>query len=81
MQRSLCFGSRQDGIKLLPVDVMAGKQWRLGMEYVVVHMSTLAPPVSANRHHSLQQSPTALVIGNAEMPAGSTTHVRLLFHA
>lgn len=76
MQRSLCFGSRQDGINVQPVDVMAGKAWRIGMEHVVVHVSSAAQPVPANRHHSLEHSPTALVIGNAEMPAGSLTHVR-----
>lgn len=46
------------------------------MEHVVVHMSSSAVPVPANRHHSLMHSPAALVVGNAEMPAGSITHVR-----
>ena len=75
IQRSICFGSRQDGISLQPVDVMAGKQWRIGLEHVVVHMSSSAVPVPDNGKFGIQHTPTALIIGNAEMPAGSITNV------
>jgi hypothetical protein len=79
VQRSLCFGSMYDGIVLQPVDVPGGVPWRLGMEDVVVHVSTAARPVPANRDsnfNTIWRSPAALLVGNADMPAGSLTHVR-----
>lgn len=67
-----------DGIVLQPVDVLAGVPWRIGMEDVVVHVSSTANHVPANHHsnyNTVWRSPVALLVSNAELPSGSITHV------